>query len=325
MVQLCTARGDDHERVVPARPRAGVVESLRPFLRSGRGGRPAVTASRRWRFLGRAAKALAVMISLWLLSVYVLLPALGRHYEYHPLLEDTPKTSLTDQGNPGDPLNVSLIGTEDGLVRAILDSGWEPADPVTLRSSLRIARSVLMDRSYADAPVSPLFVFGRKQDLAFEKPAGRSASHRHHVRFWRSSDLGQDGVPFWIGAVAFDRSVGLSHLTGQITHHIGPDIDAERDGLMGDLVQRGWLAQLFQVTGVGATLLGRNGGGDRYDTDRELTVRRPHPRREEGSRPRTTGQPGRRPGQATTLDGHPPLVAVAAGAVTGVVRYPDAG
>ena len=241
-------------------------------LRFARGDRPAVTASRRRRFLIRAARTLVVVASLWLLAAYVILPALWRHYEHHPSLEDAPKISLTAQGIPGDPLNVGLIGTEDGLVHAMLESGWDPADPVTLRTSLRIARSVLMDRSYADAPVSPLFVFGRKQDLAFEKPAGKSASHRHHVRFWKSSDLGEGGVPFWIGAVTFDRSVGLSHLTGQITHHIGPDIDAERDGLIGDLVRRGRLSQLFQVTGVGATLLGRNGGGDRFDTDGELTV-----------------------------------------------------
>ena len=72
--------------------------------------------------------------------------------------------------------------------------------------------------------------------------------------------------------MTFDRSVGLSHRTGQITHHIGPDIDAERDGLIDGLRKGGWLTQIFQVTGVGATLVGRNGGGDRYDTDGELTV-----------------------------------------------------
>jgi hypothetical protein len=72
--------------------------------------------------------------------------------------------------------------------------------------------------------------------------------------------------------VTFDRSVGLSHRTGQITHHVAPDIDAERDGLMADLRGHGRLREVFQVTGVGATLFGRNGGGDPYYTDGELTV-----------------------------------------------------
>ena len=187
-------------------------------------------------------------------------------------MESAPKTTRTAQGIPGDPLNVGLIGTEEELVRALLGTGWDAADPVTLKSSIGIARSVLRDRPYADAPVSSLFVFGRKQDLAFEKPVGENASHRHHVRFWKATEYGRDGLPLWIGAVTYDRSVGFSHRTGQITHHIGGDIDAERDGLFADLRKAGWLSEEFQVTGVGATLLGRNGGGDRYYTDGELTI-----------------------------------------------------
>ncbi|AGA26659.1 LssY C-terminal domain-containing protein [Singulisphaera acidiphila] len=227
----------------------------------------------RWRrYLIRGLKVLACVVGLWLLAAYVILPALWKHYEHQPGLENAPKTTLTPQGIPGDPLNVGLIGGEKVLVHAMLSSGWDPADPVTLRTSLRIAGSVLRDKPYPDAPVSSLFLFGRKQDLAFEKPVGNSASHRHHVRFWKSKEVGRNGDPLWLGSATYDRSVGLSHLTGQITHHIGPDIDAERTALMTDLRKEGWLTELFQVTGVGSTLLGRNGGGDLYYTDGELTV-----------------------------------------------------
>lgn len=208
----------------------------------------------------------------WLAAAYIFLPIAWRHYEHNPGLQDAPKTTVTAQGIPGDPLNVGLIGEEREVVAAMLGVGWHPADPVTLRSSIEIADSVLLDRPYNDAPVSPLFVFGRKQDLAFEKPIGESARHRHHVRFWRSDKFGQHGLPLWVGAVTLDRSVGLSHLTGQITHHISPDVDTERDALIGGLREGGRLLKIYQVTGVGATLNGRNGGGDRYDTDGELTV-----------------------------------------------------
>ena len=220
----------------------------------------------------RTLKVVVALVVTWLLLAYLILPALWRHYEHQPALESAPKTTRTTQGIPGDPLNVGLIGTEQELVRALLGSGWDAADPVTLKSSIGIARSVLRDRPYVDAPVSSLFLFGRKQDLAFEKPVGENASHRHHVRFWKSTEYGRGGLPLWIGAVTYDRSVGLSHRTGQITHHIGADIDAERDGLFADLRKEGWLKEEFQVTGVGATLLGRNGGGDRYFTDGELTI-----------------------------------------------------
>ena len=106
-----------------------------------------------------------------------------------------PKTTRTAQGIPGDPLNVGLIGTEEEVIQAMIGLGWDAADPVTAESSIRIAGSVVRDRPYADAPVSSLFVFGRKQDLAFEKPVGASASRRHHVRFWNSTELGRGGDP----------------------------------------------------------------------------------------------------------------------------------
>jgi hypothetical protein len=230
------------------------------------------TASRRRRFLTRVFRPLAVLVAGWLVVAYVILPALWRHYEHHPAMEYAPRITVTKQGIPGDPLNVGLVGEEDVLIRSMLEAGWKPADPVTFRSSLKIAGSVLLGRDYSAAPVSDLFVFGRKQDLAFEQPVGGSARRRHHVRFWRSDALGRDGFPLWIGAATFDRGVGLSRFTGQITHHIAPDVDADRDALFAGLRAAGWLTELFQVTGVGSTLTGRNGGGDRYYTDGELSV-----------------------------------------------------
>ena len=236
------------------------------------GAGPSHRPSRARRWSGRGGKILTAVVTFWLLIAYLIAPFFWTHYEHHPAMVDAPRVTVTAQGIPGDPLNVGLVGTKAGLVRAMADAGWNAADPVTLRTSLEIAGSVLAGRPYRDAPVSPLFVFGREQDLAFEKPAGASAKRRHHVRFWESADLGRDGSPLWIGAVTFDRSVGLSHRTGQITHHIAPDVDAERDALIAGLRERGRLREVFQVTGVGATLFGRNGGGDLYYTDGELTV-----------------------------------------------------
>ncbi len=236
---------------------------------------PTVTKRRLWRRVFRwLSLGFSGVVAAWIFAAYVALPWLWKHYEHQPGLESAPKFSVTAAGIPGDPLNLGLVGAEKAVVQAMLDAGWTPADPVSWRTSLGIARSVLEKRPYPTAPVSSLFVFGRKQDLAFEKAAtaGGSASRRHHVRFWRADDLGTGGVPFWLGAATFDRSVGFSHLTGQITHHIAADIDAERNAVIAGLSQLGWLTQEYQVTGVGATLFGRNGGGDRYDTDGELTI-----------------------------------------------------
>ena len=233
---------------------------------------PAATVSRPRRWAVRSLKALGILLGSWLLSAYLVLPALWRHYEHHPALAAAPKTTLTSQGIPGDPLNVGLLGDEGDVVRSMLAAGWSPADPITLKSSLRIAESVIFRRPDPDAPVSNLYLFGRRQDLAFEKPVGGDARRRHHVRYWKSAELGEAGIPLFLGSATFDVSVGLSRDTGQVTHHIAPDIDAQRDGLIADLTGAGRLTRVYQVTGVGATLFGRNGEGDPYDTDGELTV-----------------------------------------------------
>lgn len=159
------------------------------------------SAPRRRRFVTGALKVLVAVVVVWLLSAYVILPALWRHYEHRPCCKHAPKTTRTAEGIPGDPLNVGLIGSEEEVVQAMMGLGWVPADPITAESSFLIAYSVLLDRLYAEAPVSNLFVFGRKQDLAFQKPVGANASRRHHVRFWNSMELGRGGVPLWIGAV----------------------------------------------------------------------------------------------------------------------------
>ena len=217
--------------------------------------------------------ALAVVIAYALLA-YLALPALWTHYEHQKGLANLPMVTRTAQGIPGDPINAGLVGDNKDVLCSMQAAGWFPADPVTLRSSIEIAGSVLLDRPYRDAPVSPLYYLGRREDLAFEKPVGDSADHRHHVRFWKVLDQGQEQRPVWLGAVTYDRSVGVSHYTGAITHHIGADIDAERKLLAADLEAAGMVTAKYQVTGIGPTMTGRNGGGDPYYTDGEVWILR---------------------------------------------------
>lgn len=224
------------------------------------------------RLAARAGDTLLVLLLLYFLIAYGILPLAWRHFDHHPPMAAAPKTAYTVDGIPGDPLNVALVGEQDEVVAAMLAAGWFPADRTTLRSSVHIATSVVFKHEYDTAPVSNLYVWGRQQDLAFEQPVDENARQRHHVRFWKSSELGMGDRPLWIGAGTFDRSVGISHLTGKITHHIASDVDTERDHVIETLSHAGQLTEVFQVTGVGATLDGRNGGGDRYFTDGELTI-----------------------------------------------------
>jgi hypothetical protein len=224
--------------------------------------------------LERALLLSLFVIAAYTLLAYLLLPSLWTHYEHQKGLATLPMVTRTAQGIPGDPINVGLVGDNRDVLCAMHAAGWYPADPVTLRSSIEIAGSVVLDRPYRDAPVSPLFYLGRREDLAFEKPEGISADHRHHVRFWKVLDEGEENRPVWLGDATFDRSVGVSHYTGAITHHIAPDIDAERKLLAADLEAAGMVDAKYQVTGIGPTVAGRNGGGDLYYTDGEVWILR---------------------------------------------------
>src|SRR5262249_48065562 len=183
----------------------------------------------RWK---RSALLVSAAILAYLAVAYVLLPALWKRYTHkHPLLEDLPGITYTADGIPADPINVALIGSRDEVIKIMLAAKWYPADKLTLCSSLRIAEASVFKREYEDAPVSGEFLFGRKHDLAFEQAVGDNPRHRHHVRFWETDKLDPDGRPVWLGAAIFDKRVGLSRTTGQVTHETAPDIDAERDKL----------------------------------------------------------------------------------------------
>ena len=220
----------------------------------------------------RIGRWLLLAIAVWGTLAYLVLPAFWRHYEHLPAMSTVPTRTRTPSGLPGDALNVALVGSKEDILRAFAAARWAPADPITFDSSLAIAASVVLHRPDPEAPVSTLLLFGRKQDLAFEQDVGGSAKERNHVRFWRTDIRGDNGEPVWVGAATFDHGVGLSHTTGQITHHIGADIDAERDRLMNDLEAAGWITTRYAVTGIGPTIDGHNGGGDRFYTDGDMWI-----------------------------------------------------
>lgn len=228
---------------------------------------------RSWSFPKRLAFVLVVLLAIWAVLAYLVVPALWKTYAHrHPALDAMPDITLTGSGIPGDPLNIALIGTRQELMKIMVAAKWYPADPLSFKSCLEIAEATVLKHPYDAAPVSSLYLFGRKEDLAFEQPVGNNPRERHHVRFWLAEKTDALNRPLWIGSAVFDQHVGISRTTGQITHVTAADVDTERDYLMQCLSKTGSLVEQSYEDGFHQVREGKNGGGDPWKTDGQLAV-----------------------------------------------------
>ncbi|MBI1348731.1 hypothetical protein GC163_20860 [bacterium] len=221
----------------------------------------------------RLVTGIVVGLLIYLAVAYLVMPLLWETYAHrHPALDSAPNITVTKDGHPGDPINVGLIGTQADLESLLSQAGWYRAAALGLKSDLKIAVDTVVERPYDEAPVSNLYLYGRKEDLAYEQPVGDNPRQRHHVRFWSSSEQDEQGRPLWFGSATYDERVGLSHTTGQITHHIAADVDVERDHLFKTLIATGRLTDVQYIDNFHPNHKGHNGGGDLWQTDGRLRL-----------------------------------------------------
>lgn len=183
----------------------------------------------------------------YILAAYVFIPAVIRFWRIITPPEHLPLYSVTPDGFASDPINVGIIGTRREVIQAMEKAGWYMADSHSPLNLARVMLSLLLGWSYANAPVSSLYLFGRKQDLAFEIPIGGAYVRRHHVRFWattydeskplsvrsihwhhRREHLLGDNL-LWVGAASLDTGLMPIRHNMQLTHMVHPDTNKERE------------------------------------------------------------------------------------------------
>jgi len=217
---------------------------------------------------------IAMVIAFWVLLAYLVLPRLHRILTAVYVPDYFMGRTRTSDGLLGDPVNLAFQGEREAIEAVMAAAGWIAADPVSLRSSWRIITSTLRRRSYPRAPVSPLFLFGRMQDLAYQQEVAGSPAQRHHVRLWKCPDgwlLPGGRRVDWLAAGTFDRAVGLSLFTLQVTHRIDADTDIERDHIVGSVrAVPGVTVDVIRDFSTGYH--SRNGGGDSITTDGDLPI-----------------------------------------------------
>ncbi len=219
--------------------------------------------------------ATLLLIVFWVFFSYLVLPRLHRVLTLLYVPDYFLGRTRTSDGLLGDPVNLGLRGDE-GQVRAAMESaGWILADQIDLRSSTRITTSTLRRRSYPQAPVSPLILFDRPQDFSYQQEVAGNPSQRHHVRFWRCPEGWMLPGGFevdWLAAGTFDRRVGLSLFTLQITHKIDANTDVERDFIVETVSAAEPAVRVDVIRNFSSGYHARNGGGDRINTDGDLPI-----------------------------------------------------
>ncbi|HVK45727.1 MAG TPA: LssY C-terminal domain-containing protein [Micropruina sp.] len=216
-----------------------------------------------------------LILVFWAIVAYLALPRAHRILTSIYVPDYFIGRTRTSDGLLGDPVNLALMGTADQIHRAMTAAGWIRADDLTQRTGGRIVSTTLARRSYPEAPVSPLFLFRRRQDFAYQQEVAGSPSKRHHVRFWKCPDgwllPGGTGVD-WLAAGTYDRSVGLSLFTLQVTHKISADVDAERDHIIETVTGAHAEVAVRVLPDFFTGYHSRNGGGDVIQTDGDLPI-----------------------------------------------------
>jgi hypothetical protein len=214
-------------------------------------------------------------LAFWVLLAYLVLPRLHRILTTIYVPDYFIGRTRTSDGLLGDPVNLAFLGTGEQIQTALEAAGWTRAEPVTLSSSWRIIASTLLRRSYDEAPVSPLFLFGHQQDFAYQQEVDGNPAQRHHVRFWRCPDdwlLPGGRRVDGLAAGTFDTSVGLSLFTLQVTHRIDADTDVERDHIVQTVTDAEPRVAVDVIADFATGYHARNGGGDSIRTDGDLPI-----------------------------------------------------
>ena len=162
------------------------------------------------------------------------------------LLEQLPCCAADENGIQSDPLNVVLIGELD------------TTGPALLR------------RRYRYAPVSPLYLFGRPQDLALKKGDRWVAAQPHVLRVWLTK-IRYHGKLVWIGQISTPLGGRFAGAFGDESVAItDPDVDEARFDLIQDAIYSQLVTEIGLVKGVGAVASAsprRTPGGSVYHTD----------------------------------------------------------
>jgi hypothetical protein len=185
------------------------------------------------------------------------------------MLADVPKRAVSKDNRPGDPLNLVLVGTAQEIQQAFRQAGWTEPKKKNEQSIWKTAQAVINNDGYNAAPVSDLYLFGRKEDLAFEKTLN-TFNKRHHLRLWQTTASAPNVRPIWLAAATHD--VGIDVHPGVISHATDSNLDDERAQVGSDLYLGGAAQAAEFIAPPDPLSSGMTATGGAWRTDGRLFV-----------------------------------------------------
>lgn len=188
------------------------------------------------------------------------------------LLEKIPRRVSDPQGNPGDMVNLLIVGTQDELVQAFMSAGWVQVDRSVQETVLTGLLNSLAKKDYLTMPMSTLYLFHRPQDFGFAhaEPV-KVAMSRNHLRVWKSP-YEVDGRPLWCVAATHDIGFERDQRNNGITHKIDPAIDGEREFVNDTLSGTGLVIARDHVTPKNPITEAKTATGGSFHSDGRVVV-----------------------------------------------------
>jgi len=188
------------------------------------------------------------------------------------LLAKIPRRVSDPDRNPGDMVNVLIVGTQDQVVQTFTSAGWVQVDKEVRSTALNALMDSFEKKDYLTMPMSVLFLFNRAQDYGFAhaEPV-RVAMSRNHLRVWKSP-YAVDGRPLWCVAATHDIGFERDQRNNGITHKIDPAIDGEREYVDGTLSATGLVIQRDHVTPADPLTTAKTATGGEFHSDGRIVV-----------------------------------------------------
>lgn len=181
----------------------------------------------------------AYILLPWVINLTLLILRKGR----------IPRFTVARDGLYIDPVNIILMGSKDDLEKSFKKINWYKADKITIKSTIKMLVTYLLNKTYLKAPFSKSYLFGRKQDIGFQQQVGKSPRKRHHVRFWATNShklidpldvkywtkkqkIDRLKAMTWVGAGSEDIGFSFARLTYQLSHKVDPYVDEERNYIL---------------------------------------------------------------------------------------------